>query len=84
MAATISNAPVCPGLDIKESSGDHGRVQVGNLVPDVGLQRIQGSWSWVVNSVFDVSPQEKVTRVEVRTARRPVKSPRVPGVPELG
>ena len=75
MATIVGDNLVAPDLNISQGSQHHVRVQGCHLPLNVSLELIQGGRTRRVHPGLQITPEEKVTWVEIRTAGGPVMAP---------
>ena len=74
--ATVSGNDGLTSLShISQGPEHHVWVQGSHFPPDILLQLSQGQRKGRVDLGLEVTPEEEVQRVEIRTARRPVTAP---------
>ena len=87
MSASCCNALDCPCPHVQHCPPHHGRVNLGNLPCDVGLQLVEGGRARAVDLGLQEAPEAEVEGGEVGGARRPLSAPQAPpaddSVPKL-
>ena len=72
VAAVVGDDLECPLPDIKQGPSDHrGRDRI-DFIDDILFQLVKIGGLGGVNLGLKISPQEKIARIQIGTARRPV------------